>query len=358
MSFLMRLCGITFSDAERDPAVEAAYIKEIPEVMLKIQANAAVKQHRALLRTTHAKGTSARAQFEVVDVTVGRARALAQRLAKGIFATPGVYPATVRFANAFWLARPDFTPDIRSLSFSVDLTCGGICPPVAGTERQDFSLQNCTTLNLNDIRVFLPTMKLFAAPNLMKGLASISLRDVPGVVRTIAIGEMQSRQPVRPYQVLRYWSNVPFRHGLDDVVQYSAIPSPVNTWRPLRRSDPDALQTELVRHLNEDAAMSSFDFGIQLLNSDKMTYLGKRRDAKFWIENASIEWPEKQAPFHTVARLTLLPKSQLSQAESDATYIDVTTNASPESAPVGSINRARWGGEYAGRKARMATKKA
>jgi hypothetical protein len=42
----MRLCGITFSDAERDPAVEAAYIKEIPEVMLKIQANAAAKQHR------------------------------------------------------------------------------------------------------------------------------------------------------------------------------------------------------------------------------------------------------------------------------------------------------------------------
>ena len=44
-----------------------------------------------------------------------------------------------------------------------------------------------------------------------------------------------------------------------------------------------------------------------------MTYQGKRRDANFWIENAAVEWPETQAPFHTVARLTLLPQSQLSR---------------------------------------------
>ena len=35
--------------------------------------------------------------------------------------------------------------------------------------------------------------------------------------------------------------------------------------------------------------MSCFDFGLQLLDTEKMTYWGKRQDANFWIENASIE---------------------------------------------------------------------
>ena len=92
---------------------------------------------------------------------------------------------------------------------------------------------------------------------------------------------------------------------------------------------------ELIRHLNEDATMSSFDFGLQFLDADHMTYQGKRRDANFWIENAAVEWPEAQAPFHTVARLTLLAKSELSADACEAAYIDVARNSTADSAPVG-----------------------
>jgi hypothetical protein len=84
-----------------------------------------------------------------------------------------------------------------------------------------------------------------------------------------------------------------------------------------------------------------------------MTYQGVRRDASFWIENASVEWLETQAPFHTVARLTLLPRSALSDKDAEALYIDVTENSLEESQPVGSINRARWYAEAASRKARQ-----
>ena len=97
--------------------------------------------------------------------------------------------------------------------------------------------------------------------------------------------------------------------------------------------------------------MSSFDFGLQFLDTEKMTYRGKRRDADFWIENPSVEWKETQAPFHTVGRLTLLPRSQLSADESAAMYIDVTENSTPDSMPVGAVNRARWQAELASRKA-------
>jgi hypothetical protein len=172
------------------------------------------------------------------------------------------------------------------------------------------------------------------------------------VLRAILLAQLQSRQPIKPYQQLRYWSTVLFRHGPVDVVKQSATPSRANPSRPLQRKDADALQDELIRHLEEDSTMSSFDFGLQFLDTEKMTYAGKRRDASFWIENASIEWREEQAPFHTVARLTLISKSQLTLHAGDATYIDVTGNAAPDSVPVGSINRARRHGEVTSRRAR------
>ena len=87
--------------------------------------------------------------------------------------------------------------------------------------------------------------------------------------------------------------------------------------------------------------MSSFDFRLQLLDANRMRYRGRRRNPSFWIENASIEWKEAHAPFFTVGRLTLLPKSQLTHRDCEALHIDVTENSTPESAPLGSINRAR-----------------
>ena len=158
---------------------------------------------------------------------------------------------------------------------------------------------------------FAAIMKVLAASNPLSGLWSLPFKDKLRVLRILTLAKLQSSQKIRPYQQLRYWSNVPFRHGPIDVVQYSAIPLAGNLARPLQKTNPKGLQDELVRHLNEDGRMSSFDFAVQLLDPDKMTYWGKRHDANFWIENASVKWKETEAPFHTVARLTLLAQSQL-----------------------------------------------
>jgi hypothetical protein len=344
--------GVTGSDAERDLGAEHACIEAIVERVLLLQANAAAQQRRPLVRGTHAKGTAARAQFEVYDVKAGRAPALAARLARGIFATPGVYPAIVRFANADPKVNSDFKADVRALSFSVDLTQNGTALPGANVGRQDFSLQNTRTLPINDARAFLATMNLLTASNPAAALWSLAFKDKLRVLRTLALVQVQVHQKISPYQRLRYGSNVPFRHGPIDVVKYSATPLPDNQAHSLQRSNPNALQDELLRHLNEDSKMSSFDFGLQFLDAERMRYWGKRQDANFWTENASVDWKEAEAPFHTIARLTLLPKSQLPPDLADASYFDVTGNATPDSAPVGSINRARQRGEAASRKAR------
>jgi hypothetical protein len=353
MLFMTRWFGVTGSATERNLAREQSDIEEIVEKSLLLQAKAAAKQHRPLGRGTHAKGVCALAQFEVFDVTVGRDRGLANRLAKGIFAKPGVYPAVVRFANADPNKNSDFKADVRSLSFSVDLSWDGTAASEASTGRQDFSLQNATTLPINDSPAFLATMKLLTASNPAAGLWSLSFKDKLRVLRTLVLAQLQARQAIKPYQQLRYWSTVPFRHGPLDVVKHTATPSPDNPVAPLERNNPNGLQDELIRHLNEDSQMSAFDFGLQFLDAEKMTYWGKRRDAGFWIENASVKWNEGQSPFYKVARLTLLPKSRLQPDAAEATYIDVTGNSTPDTAPLGSINRARRPAEVASRNARV-----
>ena len=344
---------MTFSAADRNPGAEKAIRDEIVEKVLMMQAKAAAKQKGPLGRGTHAKGVTVRGQFEVLDVTAGRDSALAARLAKGMFAKPGVYPAVVRFANSDSGMQSDFKPDVRSLSFSADLNPDGAAAADAAGSRQDFSLQSARTLPINDSPAFLAITKLLTAENPVRELRSLAWRDKLRIFRTLALLQVQISKPLKPYQQLRYWSNVPFRHGRVDVVKHSVTPAPENLAGPLNKGNPNALKDELIRHVNQDGKMSSFEFGLQLLDTAKMTYWGKRRDADFWIENASVAWDEAEAPFHTVARLTLLPKSQLEPAAAEATYFDVTGHSTADSTPLGSINRARWAGEAASRKARL-----
>src|SRR5277367_2690713 len=159
MLFLTRWFGVTGSDADRNLAREHSDIEQITEKSLLLQSQAAGKQRRQLARGTHAKGVCARAQFEVLDVAAGRDPQLAARLAQGMFAKPGVYPAIVRFGNADPSKNSNFKADVRSLSFSVDLTRNGTAVPGASLDRQDFSMQNATTLPINDSPAFLAIMK-------------------------------------------------------------------------------------------------------------------------------------------------------------------------------------------------------
>ena len=265
------------------------------------------------------------------------------------FTDPDAYHAAIRNAEDPYV-NSDFKGDVRALSFSVELASDG-----ANHTRHDYSMQSATTLPINDATAFLAVMKVLTASSPARDAWSLSFRDKLRFVRSMLVVQSQIRRPIRRYQQLRCWSNVPFRHGPADVVKYCATPSPGNPARALRKDNPNALQEELIRHLNDDTQMSCFDFGLQFLDTKRMAYWGRRRGASFWIENASIEWNETQAPFHTVARLTLLPKSRLTAKASEAMYFDVTSNSTPDSAPLGSINRARRPAEVASRKARMRT---
>jgi hypothetical protein len=325
---------------------------DIVRGILKVQASFAAAQQRPLGRGTHTKGICAKATFEVFDIAqkIGDP-GLASRLAQGIYAKPGIYPATVRFANAASTIYPDRKPDLRALSFSVDLTPGSD----TGSTYQDYSLQSATTFPINDSQTFALLMKVLSAgsgANKLKAIWSLSIPDLIRFFGAAVRGTIQEHGRTRAYQQMRYWSTVPFRNGPFEAVKYSAIPSTDNSAHELQNG-PNALQNELIRHLNEDERMSSFDFALQLLDTERMTRWGIHRPASFWIENASVEWKESQSPFYTVGRLTLLPKSVLQPEACEPRYIDVTEHSTADTQPLGSINRARLAAELASRKVRL-----
>ena len=328
-------------------------IADIVKGLLAIQAMSAATQKRPLARGTHAKGVCVRGTFEVFDLArTVKDSSMVERLARGIFTKPGVYGALVRFANGASGVFADSKRDVRALSFAVDVPAGVLA---ATPTRQDFSMNNAPVFPINDAHAFATLLKIRAAANAgakLKAFVGLSLRDMYGVAQTYRLGMQQQRCPVQPYQQTRYWSTVPFLHGPDDAVKYSAIPRPHRTARAVG-SGANVLADELARHLTEDPEPSAFDVALQFLDTARMTFRGKPQKASFWIENASIEWNEAEAPFHVVGRLTLVAASHLSAADCEAAYIDVTEHCTPDRRPLGSINRARWAAEYASRKARL-----
>jgi len=340
-------------DFERKLPTEDQDIADIVAGILAVQARFARAQKRPLARGTHAKGVCARATFEVFDVaaTAGDP-SLAGRLARGLFARPGVYQATVRFANAASTFQSDSKPDVRALSFSVDVPAGVVGPQPA---RLDFSMNDAPTFPINDAHAFAAFMRVQGAGSALghlRALASLSFRDLKGFFQTAGRGYRQQHQPLKPYQQTRYWSNVPFLHGPDEAVKYAAVPLADNGGRPVGKGK-NVLRDELARHLTEDPTPAGFDFALQLLDASRMTWKNETREPSFWVENASVEWPDAQAPFHTVGRLTLQKDGLLPDAECQAMFIDVTKYALPDHRPIGSLNRARWVAESASRKARL-----
>jgi len=343
------------TEFEHKSATEDADIETIKRAILANQARVAKASEQPLARGTHAKGVCVRAEFEVLDVTniVGD-RALAARLARGLFARPGTYSAVVRFANAGTRHLPDTDAELRACSFSIEVPLNA---GASGTTRVDFAMNSAPTFTTNDAHAFVVAASIAFGDGFLekaKAFLAMSFDDKRSLRRTLQIIKQQTRQTPRlPYQKLRYWSTVPFTHGAGEVVKYSLIPAADNLSRPLQKT-PNCLRDELVKHVDEDDRMSEFEFGLQLLDVEQMTCQGKRHKPSFWIENANIEWMESESPFHVVARLRLLPESALLPHECEEFAIDVTEHPMPDSRPIGSINRARWAAEAASREARHA----
>ena len=130
----------------------------------------------------------------------------------------------------------------------------------------------------------------------------------------------------------RYWTPLPVRWG-DHAAKYSVIPrSPRSAGAPSR--SPSYLADELIGRLA--AGPVEFDFAVQL-------YCDAQRTP---IEDPTVEWREADAPFVTVARVTL-PRQDLRSDEGrrQQEYVERLSfdpwHAPVEFRPLGEMMRAR-----------------
>jgi hypothetical protein len=130
---------------------------------------------------------------------------------------------------------------------------------------------------------------------------------------------------------VQYYTNVPFRHGENQAVQYSIKPrSPRRSKIPARPAE-NYLRDAMVHTLHADAW--EFDFMVQL----------QTHPHRMPIENASVKWPERLSPYRTVARLRL-PRQSFDSPEQLA-FADVLRynpwHSLAAHQPLGNSNRAR-----------------
>lgn len=332
---------------ERRMENEDQYISTIRAGILFQQGKVADNNGGKHLRGTHAKGVCVGGEMEIFDVEESLG-AVAKRIKKGMFSEPGRYVTQVRFANGGGSIAPDQEPDVRAVSFSMQMP-----QRLSNAQgRMDFAMNDATTFPINDAEVFADLM-IVRKLGKDKALRVIGLDRLKKVGAALAIGSTQEKPAKHPFQKSRYWSTVPFALGDDEAVKYSLKPCSENQAKDLT-SHPNTLSREMIRHVQQDIQLACFDFQVQLLEPAKMkTDSGETKAADYWVENATIEWPEIQAPFYKVGRLTLLGDSAIDPVSCDQRSIDVSGNNNAIHRGLGSINRARTSAEAASANKRL-----
>jgi hypothetical protein len=278
---------------------------------------------RPALRDQHPKPHGCvRAEF-VVDADVPA------DLRHGIFAAPRTYPAWIRFSSSFSPPRSDDKRDAHGMAIKLMGVAG---PKALAAERdattQDFVLANNPVFFCRNASDYVALATNASQGHFMKFF--VFPRPRPRELRNM-LGATQKRvtNPLRT----RYWSQTPSALG-PYAVKYSATPRPTAASVPGRRPqawDDNELRAVMARELAAGEAL--FDFMVQR-QADPETMP---------VEDPTIPWSERRAPFRKVATIRIPSQAFTSKAQRDfGENLSFTPwHALPEHRPLGGINRIR-----------------
>ena len=238
----------------------------------------------------------------------------------GLFAEPRTYQAAIRFASAS--SESDRERDIRGMSIRVSPVTGENLTPGAGV--QDFILNSHPVMVAADTKEFLELLKANEAGGFKRAVYFLTH---PKATR---IGLAARANPTCHLDI-PYWSTTPYRFGAGRAVKYVALPtSPRKSQMPATLTDT-YLRDALRERLGE--AEATFDLMIQFQVDSRRTP----------IEDATVEWKEKDAPYHRVAHIRI-PRQGFEDAGRMTRCEQMAFNpwhCLADHRPLGSMNRAR-----------------
>jgi hypothetical protein len=150
----------------------------------------------------------------------------------------------------------------------------------------------------------------------------------------LTVAQIAGQLPAHPASNT-YFSMAPIRFG-NYVAKYRAKPagdrhdSYLDLIKRLA-SESDAMRLALAETLQTQEVL--FEVQVQLRTSERTMP----------VEDAGVEWPESESPYHTVAHL-LLPRQEIELLRQQAAYRDLSFNvwhALAAHRPLGGINRVR-----------------
>jgi hypothetical protein len=279
-------------------------------------------------RALHARQLGGvRAEFEVLPNVPPEA-------AVGIFGTPRVYPAFVRYSSGAARQQPDSIADIRGMAVKVlEVPGNKILSGKDDAHTQDFLMIQSPVLPFRNTDEF-----MFVVNALMKNPRTVPFKILGrfGLFRTIAIAQIQRKRFGRRIPTLageRFWSPVPIQWG-ERAAKFGVVPVAGVSAPRASGSPATYLADEFAERLAHEPV--AYDFRVQFFVDAKQTP----------IEDASVEWTEDVSPFITVARL-VIPVQDVASDEGRERAASVEKmsfdpwHAPEEFRPLGDIMRAR-----------------
>ena len=322
-------------DVEAIPADEAEDIQRVIQALELILARSHAKsgQFRADVHVkTHGY---AQGEFRVLPN-------LPDELAQGLFERDGVHPAVVRFSNAAGQAQLDAIPDGRGMAIKVlEVEGEVVLADEPRGQTQDFVMINHPVFFARNVKDYLRLEQVLVKAD------DSSLATLQGALtggdwnplhwhwrEMLAVARIAGQLPAHPASNT-YFSMAPIRFG-KYVAKYRAKPAGDchDSYLALVKrlgSQADAMRLVLEETLRTQEVR--FEFQVQLRTSEQTMP----------IEDATVEWPEGDAPYRTVAHL-ILPRQEIELLRQQDAYQSLSFNvwhALAAHRPLGGINRVR-----------------
>lgn len=258
--------------------------------------------------------------------------ALDERLRVGLFAEPGAHEAWIRFSSGDTRVQSDLVRDARGFALKVMGVPGDKLLAAEKHETtQDFVM-------INSPQFFIRTI-----PDYAEFMAAMARGDRYGWffggrtwkpwrwhVRELYLAAKTLQTTPGSLLQTQYHSLSAYRFGPDRYVKYSA--RPCETKRPPRRNKADDMLREALKH-ELSKGEGCFDLLVQL----------QVPGTNMPVEDATVQWSEKDSPFVPVARVTI-PRQDFDTPEQNTFCENLSFtpwHALPAHEPVGVMNRVR-----------------
>lgn len=267
---------------------------------------------------------------------------LPEELAQGLFEHDGTYKAVVRFSNAASQPQPDAIPDGRGMAIKVYGVKGEmVLADEQEAPTQDFVMINHPVFFARNVKDYLRFERVIlqADDNPLATLhESLTAGDWNPLHwhwrEMLTVAAIAGHLPAHPASNT-YFSMSPIRFG-SYVTKYRAKPAGDRHDSYLDLVKQCAFESDAMRLALEETLRTQevlFEFQVQLRTCDRTMP----------IEDATIEWPESESPYRTVAHL-LLPRQEIALLREQNAYKSLSFNvwhALAAHRPLGGINRAR-----------------